>query len=164
MNGNVVKYGTTAFFAAVMFYLVPELREDEGRSLVAYKDPVGVWTICDGSTKGVKPGMKVTDDFCDELTEQEAQAFALWVYSKLQVPLSVETFRSHARFAYNIGPNGYARSKTLRLTNKGDIAGGCGAMMNWYTAGGRDCRQKANNCYGLILRREREKQLCLKGI
>jgi GH24 family phage-related lysozyme (muramidase) len=39
----------------------------EGRELRAYRDIVGVWTICDGETKGVRPGQTATPAECDSM-------------------------------------------------------------------------------------------------
>jgi hypothetical protein len=41
---------------AAAAYLVPEVQKHEGRSLVPYRDIVGIWTVCDGDTKNVIPG------------------------------------------------------------------------------------------------------------
>jgi lysozyme len=40
---------------AVALSIAALIKPWEGRELKAYKDIVGVWTICDGETKGVKP-------------------------------------------------------------------------------------------------------------
>ncbi|MFU1948283.1 lysozyme, partial [Bordetella avium] len=45
----------------------------EGRSLIAYADPVGIPTICEGFTHGVKLGDVATPERCDALTEQEVR-------------------------------------------------------------------------------------------
>ncbi|HHP7177414.1 TPA: glycoside hydrolase family protein, partial [Pseudomonas aeruginosa] len=41
----------------------------EGRSLVAYVDPVGIPTICEGITAGVRLGDRATPQQCDALLE-----------------------------------------------------------------------------------------------
>lgn len=163
-NLRGVQFGSAAFFATALLYLVPQLEGDEGLKTKAYQDVGGVWTICNGETQGVYKGMQVTEEFCRDLTPKRAEVFMMGVYSNLQKPLSIDTFRSHVGFAYNIGLGAYKKSQVLKLTNKGDLIGGCKAMMNWYTAGGRDCRIKSNNCYGVIKRRERERDLCLTGL
>ena len=43
----------------------------EGRSLVAYLDPVGIPTICEGVTRGVRLGQAKTPAQCDALLQQE---------------------------------------------------------------------------------------------
>lgn len=42
--------------------VLADLRRHEGCRLSAYRDTVGVWTIGYGRTKGVTPGMKITQE------------------------------------------------------------------------------------------------------
>src|SRR3954469_12814101 len=56
--------------------LVPEVQRHEGRSLVPYRDIVGIWTVCDGDTKNVIPGQAQTDGQCDARLEQQLIAHA----------------------------------------------------------------------------------------
>lgn len=153
-----------ALATAAALIATPFIKIDEGERLVAYSDPVGIPTICSGATEGVKLGMKMSKEECDELTEMLVSRFAADVGERIRVPVSPVTMAAHVRFAYNIGINAYSRSQALKKTNAGDIAGGCRAMLNWYTAGGRDCRIKQNGCYGLINRRNSEVKQCLAGI
>ena len=50
-----------ATIAAIVAFIGPW----EGRRYTAYQDIVGVWTICEGHTKGVKAGDVATDAQCD---------------------------------------------------------------------------------------------------
>ncbi len=147
-----------------MMLAVPFIIDREGESLTAYRDAVGIWTICNGETSGVKPTDKKTKEQCQSLTNSRVGQFMTSVANYLTIPVPPQTLAAHTSFAYNIGLTGYARSTTLKETNRGDIIAGCKAMANWYTAGGRDCRIKANGCYGLIARRNDEVKLCLSGI
>ena len=61
----------------------------EGRSLVAYVDPVGIPTICDGYTHGVKLGDVATPERCDALTEQEVRKALVVVDRSVPQPLPV---------------------------------------------------------------------------
>lgn len=171
---NTFKYGSTAFFAAVLYYLVPQLEHDEGLRTKAYQDTAGVWTICSGETQGVYKGMEVTEEFCRKLTPERAKVFMMGVYSNLQTPLSVDTFRAHTGFAYNIGLGAYKTSSTLRLTNQGKVQEGCRAMLKFVcvsTAKGKgdatgQCANKERSKKfdkGLHNRRVREMNLCLEG-
>lgn len=160
---NKAKIGA-AIFAAALVAAVPFIGDREGESLQAYKDSVGVWTVCRGETMGVSPEDKLTKQQCDLLTQTRIGIFMSQVVAKLAVPLSPETLAAHTSFAYNIGLEGYGRSTTLRLTNAGEPKNGCYAMMKWITAGGRDCSVRSNNCYGLFLRRQDEVKLCLQGV
>lgn len=162
MAGNKAKISITVI-AAALVAAVPFIVDREGESLDAYRDAVGVWTICNGETLGVSPGDKVTKEQCRLLAQSRIGQFLIEVAQEVSYPVSAPTLAAHTSFAYNIGLPGYKRSSTLRLTNQGNPKAGCEAMMNWYTAGGKDCRVKANNCYGLIKRRQDEIKLCLSG-
>lgn len=152
-----------ATIAAAMACCLPFIHTHEGESLESYEDVVGVWTICHGVTKGIKPGMVKTEAECDALTENTLGQFMSNVAASLEIEPNPELLAAHTSFAYNIGIGGYKSSNTLKQTNKGNFAAGCRAMANWYTASGKDCRIKVNNCYGVIKRRDDEIALCLKG-
>ena len=136
-----------------------EVRHVRGpQYLAAYADIVGVWTICDGDTKGVRPGMRETEAGCRDRLERQLVAHAAPVLRCVpglkgrdnQLVASVS-------LAYNIGTAGFCRSTVARRFNAGDWRGGCDAMLLWNKAGGREVR-------GLTLRRQRERALCLKGL
>lgn len=136
-----------------------EVRHVRGpQYLAAYADIVGVWTICDGDTLGVRRGMVETEAGCRDRLERQLVAHAEPVLRCVpglkgrdnQLVASVS-------LAYNIGTSGFCRSTAARRFNAGDWRGGCNAMMMWNKAGGREVR-------GLTLRRQRERDLCLKGL
>lgn len=153
-----------SILAAAMVCCLPFIHQKEAVKLEAYEDVVGVWTICSGVTIGTKPGMKKTEAECDELTRNTLANFMGQVADLLNPPFTPELLAAHTSFAYNIGMGAYKRSKTLRYNNAGNQAGGCNAMLNWYQAGGKDCRIRSNNCYGVITRRNDEVKLCLSGV
>jgi len=128
--------------------------------LRAYADIVGVWTICDGDTKGVRRGMVETEAGCTDRLERQLVAHAKPVLAC--VPALGQTGRENQlvasiSLAYNIGTGGFCRSTAARRFNAGNWRGGCDAFLMWDKAGGRVVR-------GLALRRERERALCLKGL
>lgn len=161
-----MNYGrvSTATFIAAMAIVFPTLRHLEGESTVAYKDVVGVWTICNGETEGVKPGMKVSKEFCKQLLKARSEGFGEHVARSMKVDVPASVIAGHTIFAYNIGKVGYSTSRTLKLTNQGKLAEGCHAMMGWYKAGGKDCRIRSNGCYGLINHRKESIRICLQGL
>lgn len=126
--------------------------------LNAYADIVGVWTICDGDTAGVRPGMRETQAGCRDRLERQLIAHTVPVLKCVpglkgrdnQLVASVS-------LAYNIGTSGFCRSTAARRFNAGNWRGGCDAFLMWDKAGGRPVR-------GLTLRRQRERALCLKGL
>lgn len=156
MAGNKAKIGIT-IIAAALASAVPFIIDREGESLDSYQDIVGVWTICHGETFGVGDGDKLTKDQCNLLSQSRIGQFMLEIVPEIRYPVSAPTLAAHTSFAYNIGLAGYKRSSTLRLTNQGDVAGGCRAMMLWNKADGKVSK-------GLINRRNEEIKLCLSGV
>src|SRR5690348_7189220 len=49
------------------------IKEFEGLRLAAYQDVAGIWTIGYGHTRGVFPGMVVTEDEADETLADDLQ-------------------------------------------------------------------------------------------
>lgn len=129
----------------------------EGRSLIAYVDPVGIPTICDGYTHGVRLGDVATPTECDDLTKKEVLK-ALRVVDQ-SVPLSLpDGMRiALASFVYNVGQGAYSGSTLLRKLQVGDMAGACRELPRWAYAGGKKLR-------GLERRRQAEMQLCLDSL
>jgi lysozyme len=126
----------------------------------AYADIVGVWTICDGDTKNVRPGMTETREGCTARLERQLVAHAKPIIAC--VPGLAGQGRENqlvasVSLAYNIGTSGFCRSTIARRFNAGNWRGGCDAMLMWNKAGGRPVR-------GLTLRRQRERALCLRGL
>jgi len=171
MGGIKMKYpkvAATTLVAIVTAMAIPLLKKHEDTKLESYPDVVDVWTICSGVTSipgvgAVTPGMRMTKQQCDDLDRAIAEGFTMEVAKRIKVPISAQSMLAHVTFAYNIGVYGYSRSAALRETNKGRHEDGCRAMMNWYRAGGKDCRIRESNCRGLITRRKSEVDLCLEG-
>ena len=155
---------SAAAISAAMILAVPFICTHEGESLQSYADVAGVWTICNGITAGIKPGMTETKEQCSEAEQTTIGQFMAGVSALITVPVSAPTLAAHTSFAYNIGIAGYKRSSALRLTNAGQIAQGCDSMMIWHTAGGKDCSKPENGCTGIVTRRKDEIALCKSGI
>lgn len=156
MAVNKTRIGITVI-AAALASAVPFIIDREDEKLTSYQDIVGVWTICSGETFGVNPTDKLTKDECKLLSQSRIGQFMLEIVPEIHYPISAPTLAAHTSFAYNIGLAGYKRSSTLRLTNQGDVAGGCKAMALWNKANGKISK-------GLINRRNEEIKLCLSGV
>lgn len=129
----------------------------EGRSLVAYLDPVSIPTICEGYTHGVRMGDVATPEKCDQLTRQEVLKALAVVDKSVSKPLPDGPRVALASFVYNVGPGAYEGSTLLRMLRTGDIRGACNQLSRWVYAGGKKLR-------GLERRREAERQICLSGL
>lgn len=129
----------------------------EGRSLVAYVDPVGIPTICEGYTHGVKLGDVATTERCDALTEQEVRKALAVVDRSVPQPLPEGVRAALASFVYNVGPGAYGGSTLLRKLRAGDLSGACNQLPRWVYAGGKKLR-------GLERRREAERRICLSSL
>lgn len=135
----------------------------EGDSLASYRDVGGVWTACGGVSR-VPAGSTYTAAQCQAMTQSEIGKFMQQVAAIVPSDTTAEVLAADTSFAYNVGIIGFSHSTTFKLQNSGDIRGSCNAMLKWFSAGGRDCRIRANNCYGVYQRRIDERDLCMKGI
>ncbi|MEJ2922106.1 lysozyme, partial [Bordetella avium] len=124
----------------------------EGRSLIAYADPVGIPTICEGFTHGVKLGDVATPERCDALTEQEVRRALAVVDGSVPRPLPDSVRVALASFVYNVGPGAYGGSTLTRKLRAGDLAGACRELPRWVYAGGTKLR-------GLERRRDAEMRI-----
>lgn len=138
--------------------LMASIPQDEGERLGAYRDIVGIWTICNGDTSGVQPGQVATKAECQERLERQLVAHASPVIA-CTPGLKGRDNQAWAAvsLAYNIGTGAYCRSTVARRFNAGDWRGGCDAFLMWNKAGGRVIR-------GLDDRRRRERAICMKGL
>ena len=128
----------------------------EGLRTVAYRDPVGISTICFGETLGVRMGDRKTPEECKAMLGERLEGFYGGVAACVpqiatQPP---ERIAAHISLAYNIGVGAYCKSTVARRSNAGDWAGGCDAILLWSKAAGIPLP-------GLQRRREEERRLCL---
>ncbi|MCT4654224.1 MAG: lysozyme [Cohaesibacter sp.] len=141
---------------------VPHIAKEEGKRNKAYKDIVGVATICFGSTRGVKMGMYKSDAECLELLRSEVAEYRHKLHryfseTTINNRLTAKRDAAYTSLAFNCGIRGIGRSTAVRRLNAGNIKGGCKALTWWNKAGGRVIR-------GLVKRRAREYQLCMAGL
>jgi len=145
-----------ALIAATMAVAVPTISAFEGRSLTAYKDVGGVWTICDGETFGVNEGQVKTHAECDVMTERRIREFAIDVRTLVKVQMPPSRHAALTSFAYNVGVPAFAGSTLLKKLNAGDTIGACDQLLRWNKVNGKVVR-------GLTKRRAAERELCLRG-
>lgn len=131
----------------------------EGLRLAAYKDIVGVPTICYGETLGVKLGDKATKVECDAMLLKSLKRHELGMRWCLVNPdgIPAKTYVAFVSLTYNIGVGAFCRSTARKRLNAGDLKGACDAATWFNRAGGRKIR-------GLVNRRAAEHRLCLEAV
>lgn len=138
------------------------IKQFEGLRLKAYLCPAGVWTVGYGHTKGVYPGMVITEELADKFLIDDVWNFEREVESLVHVPVTQGQFDALVSFAFNVGSDidedniaeGLGDSTLLRLLNRGDYAGASDEFRKWNKSKGRVER-------GLTRRRAAERELFL---
>jgi lysozyme len=130
----------------------------EGRVLKTYRDIGGVLSYCDGATENAQAGRVYTPAECDAQLDRDLERHAAGIANC--VPMERLTDGQRVAFvdaAFNIGVPAFCGSSMARRVNAGDMAGACDALLLWNKAGGREVA-------GLTKRRQRERELCLRGL
>lgn len=159
-NNKKVAGGAAAVvaFGILLGVLWPQ---QEGTSLIAYQDSIGVWTICQGDTQNVHPGMVETPDGCMERMKRTVGASINAVDELIPGEKTVGQYIAYGDFIGNAGKSNFAGSSMRRYALLGKLRESCDAFRLWIYAGGRDCRIRENNCLGIVSRREIERRYCL---
>ena len=125
----------------------------EGLRTVAYRDPIGIPTLCYGHTAGVRLGQRATQAQCEELLGRELLRAHQQMLACVRVPLSAGQRSAFTSFTYNVGAAAFCRSTLARKLNTGDHAGACAELSRWVHARGI-------RLPGLVRRRAAERALC----
>jgi GH24 family phage-related lysozyme (muramidase) len=151
---NSKKVGSAALIAAALAMPAEGLRQ------AAYRDPVGIPTVCFGSTHGVKMGDHHTVEECKQMLTTEMLASVEDVdHCQPGLPANVLAAFSDAR--YNMGPTvacDVEHSTAAKLLKAGRYAEACKQLLKWDKA--RIAGQMVS-LPGLTKRREAEVTVCL---
>lgn len=128
----------------------------EGYKPTAYRDPVGIPTICYGHTATARLGQTLSQEECTALLETDLGAAFHAVDTRVRVELPPSTRAALASFVYNVGEGAFARSTLLRKLNAGQMHAACYELDRWVYANG-------HRLNGLVTRRATERELCLAG-
>lgn len=134
----------------------------EGLQKHAYRCPAGVWTIGYGHTRGVKPGMEITEEKAEELLQQDLSEAGEQVERLVHVPLTDNQYSALASFVFNVGAGSLAASTLLRRLNAGDFDSVPVELAKWVKATDPKTGKKVTLA-GLVKRRAAEGELWLKG-
>jgi lysozyme len=145
--------------SALAIVLVGTVGAYEGLRLKAYKDPVGIPTICFGETKGVQMGQVKTKAECDAMLVDSLVEHELGMVKCINDPAKLPdlTYGAFVSFTYNVGVGAFCKSTMLKKINAGDLVGACNELLKWTKAKGKELP-------GLVKRRQGEREMCLKGL
>jgi lysozyme len=133
------------------------IKSSEGLRLTAYPDPATggePWTIGYGTTRGVKPGMKITTTQAEEYLKTDVGRFEPELAKLVKVPLTQNQWDALMSFVYNLGSANLASSTLLKLLNAGDYTRAADQFPRWNKAAGKEMP-------GLTKRRAAEQALFL---
>lgn len=154
-----------AFSAAAAIAATVLLPGFEGKSNVAYWDKTGkVWTLCYGTTKGVKQGDRATDAECVQMAARDAQEHGIGIGQCVRVAVPLDSRVALVSFAYNVGIGNFCKSGVNQALNAGDLARACSRINmsdagkpQWIYSGGVKLP-------GLVKRRAAERAYCERGL
>jgi len=131
----------------------------EGLSLVAYRDSVGVPTICYGSTRGVRMGDRATRAECDAMFTADLIRHETGMRACMRRPDAIPdgAYLAFLSWTYNVGTGAACRSTLMRHVNAGNLRAACEELPRWNRAGGQVLR-------GLTNRRTSERAMCLEAV
>ncbi len=125
----------------------------EGLRLVAYQDPVGVWTVGYGHTgPGVGKGVSITATEAEAMLLADLEDAVRCVNRKVTAAISQGQFDAMVDFCFNAGRGNFLQSTLLRKVNAGDFAGAAAQFGLWVHADGEVVP-------GLVRRRQAEAEM-----
>lgn len=153
MASRLKKGGTVAAAAIAM------VGAFEGLRTYAYRDPVGIPTICFGETRGVKMGDKATVAECKEMLGKRLVEFEAGMRACLKDPDNVPdgAYVAALSLSYNIGTAAFCKSSVRKFLDSGSIGAACDALLRFTKARGITLP-------GLVNRRKAEREICIKGL
>lgn len=132
------------------------IHEFEGFRSSAYRDPVGIWTIGYGFTKGVRAGDTITRQEADKRLQDELFAYEAGVIKATEGKCTQDQFDALVSFAWNVGVAGMSGSSVIKAHNRGDYEEAALKFHLWNKAGGKVLT-------GLTRRRVAESEVYLTG-
>lgn len=108
------------------------IKRFEGLRLEAYQDVAGIWTIGYGHTRGVVPGMTITEAQADQaLADDLGGAEAVVDDATADVATGDNEFSAMVSLCFNIGSANFRASTVLREHRAGAFAAAADAFLMW---------------------------------
>lgn len=142
--------------AAVATLAVTLIGGFEGLYTYAYRDVVGVKTVCYGHIEGVHMGDHYTVQQCKDMLKDDLPRYEAMVQRCVHVPMPPHRHAAILSFTFNVGGGGLCKSSVAKYLNRGEVQKACDALLQWDRAGGRVIR-------GLHIRRVKERAECLRN-
>lgn len=159
----IATIGATSLAAAATI-----VAKHEGTVLRTYPDPVLKWkvpTACTGHTgPELRPGQTFTREECAVILQGDIAKTGAALAPCLADGLSEQEVASYIVLAFNVGPSAVCKSSISAKLARGDRAAACATISDFYMAGGKDCRIRSNNCYGIVNYRLAARELCESGL
>ena len=96
------------------------IQEFEGFSPVAYRDPVGIWTIGYGFIEGVKEGDRISKEQGAARLRRELVKYEQAVIQATGGIASQNEFDALVSFAFNVGVDALKKSSVIKAHRRGD--------------------------------------------
>lgn len=157
----------TALALAAIAAATTVVNPAEGLVLHTYPDAVYLWklpTACRGHTgPELHQGQTFTVAECDAMEAADLRktydALAPCFGGSLE-HLNPNQLGAFLSLGFNIGAGAVCRSSIPRKVQAGNVAAACATIEEFDLANKKDCHVRANNCFGVIERRHRERALC----
>lgn len=132
----------------------------EGLRQYAYRDPIGLPTVCFGTTgKDVVQGKKYSLDECMALLDRDMLA-AIEQVERCHPGLPDNILAAFGDAVYNIGPKVACDSTAAKYLKAGNYEAACHELTRWNKARVAGVLVELP---GLTNRRQKERALCLEG-
>lgn len=136
---------------------IDHIKRWEALRLEAYlPTPNDVWTIGYGHTHTAKRGMRITEEYAEQLLRRDIRWVEDTLNTYVKVPLTQKQYDALASFVFNVGSSAFRNSTLLRKLNSGDYRGAAQEFPRWN-------KQKGKVLRGLTRRRKDEQAIFLRG-
>lgn len=130
------------------------IKQFESFRATPYLCPAGKLTIGFGTTRCVRPDMRVTEVEAEQMLCADLAVVESCLANEVSVPLSQHQTDALCSFVYNVGPGAFCTSTLLKRLNAGDYRDAADEFLRWDRSGGKILP-------GLTRRRRAERSLFL---
>jgi lysozyme len=111
------------------------IKRFEGLKLDAYQDVAGIWTIGYGHTRGVTPGMHISEDEAEQALKDDLHGAENAVDTAVGAAATNDNqFSAMASLCFNIGSANFRSSTVLKQHLAGNATAAADAFLLWNKA------------------------------